>query len=278
LSTYRSFVFWAVGIAVVLIPFGLFVLLGWPGAADSCTTASPDTCYCEAFTPADVATGNGGVRQPSNTWFNLYAIGTSFLVAMVVFFDRRGSRGEAPIQSTGLIPDAYVLAVLFLGLGSMWFHASLKAWAGNIDGLSMYVYAGFLVFYTVRRLWASDVFFWTAYPATVAAFTTIGAVWQWEYKSAVLIAVLVVAYLALEIGCWYRQGTILMGRTRPRVLWGCAVGAIVVATVFWLLSQTGGPLCDPASWAQPHGLLWHPLAGLMAVLLYFYWREEKLVA
>lgn len=271
---YRSVAFWAVGSAVVLIPFLLFVLAGWPGAADSCTAASPNTCYCEVFTLADVTAGTGGVRQPSNTWFNLYAIVTALLVAVMVSFDRRDSRRANPIQSAGLIPDAYVFAVLFLGLGSMWFHASLKAWAGNIDGLSMYIYAGFLVFYTVRRLWPSDLFFWIAYPVTVGAFTAIGAVWQWEYKSLVLIVILVVAYLGLEVWCWVRQGSVLMGRAGPRILWGCAVGAIVTATIFWILSQTGGPLCDPESALQLHGLLWHPLAGVMAVLLYFYWRED----
>jgi len=26
-----------------------------------------------------------------------------------------------------------------------------------------------------------------------------------------------------------------------------------------------GPMCDPKSGFQPHGLLWHPLAGVMAV-------------
>jgi hypothetical protein len=34
-------------------------------------------------------------------------------------------------------------------------------------------------------------------------------------------------------------------------------------------------MCDPNAFFQPHGMLWHPLAGAMAVLLYFYWREEN---
>jgi hypothetical protein len=53
------------------------------------------------------------------------------------------------------------------------------------------------------------------------------------------------------------------------------VVAILMATFFWKLSQTDGLLCWPKSGFQPHGLLWHPLAGLMAVLLYFYWRESE---
>jgi hypothetical protein len=103
----------------------------------------------------------------------------------------------------------------------------------------------------------------------------IGAVWEWRYQSLILILVLVAAYLVFEIITWKRSGKIMQGRPLTVSLWVLAVVAILAATVFWTLSQTGGPLCDPNSSFQPHGLLWHPLAGVMAVLLYFYWREDQ---
>jgi len=53
------------------------------------------------------------------------------------------------------------------------------------------------------------------------------------------------------------------------------IEAIILATIFWVLSQTGKPLCNRDSLFQPHGMLWHPLAGVMAVLLYFYWRGDE---
>jgi hypothetical protein len=277
LSNPRSLIVWGVGIAAVLLPFLAFVLfIGWPGAADSCTTTSPDSCYCEAFVPAVVASDVGGVRQAANTWFNLYAILTSLIVALRVYYDRRVGSGNA-MKSSGPVADIYVFAVLFLGLGSMWFHASLKGWAGNFDGLSMYLYAGFLVFYTAVRRWRNMTVFWVGLPLTVVGFTVIGAFWQWELKSLILILVLVVTYLAIEISIWVRDRSFAMGRLLPGFLWVTAVVCIIAATVFWKLSQTGGPLCDPTSLLQPHGLLWHPLAGVMAVLLYFYWREDTAV-
>jgi hypothetical protein len=58
------------------------------------------------------------------------------------------------------------------------------------------------------------------------------------------------------------------------LLWWLAVACIGLATFFWVSSQTGRYMCDPHSKFQPHGLLWHPLAGAMALLLYFYWRRE----
>ena len=169
------------------------------------------------------------------------------------------------------MPDLYIFAVLFLGLGSMWFHASLTYWGGVLDGLSMYLYAAFLIFYSVRRLWNNAIFFWIAYTATVALFTSLSN----HVPAIVLIVILVVGYLAVEIAIWIRTGKVMQGKASTIVLWVSAALAILLATVFWALSQTGGLMCSPRSWFQPHGLLWHPLAGVMATLLYFYWREAE---
>lgn len=255
-------------------------------------TGTNNTCYCESFSVADAASNKGGVRQPVNTWFNLYSIGTSFVVALFVCFDRREGGYPNLIRSTTLIPDLYIFAVLFLGLGSMWFHGSLKEWGGIFDDLSMYTFAAFLVFYTVRRWWDSDVFFWIAYPLTVAGFTIVGEILSQAAPKApvslFLILALVVAYSTIEFLIWSRDGA----DSRRRNLWNhlkwwgkdiktswrwwAAVGSIVAAAVFWGLSQSGAPLCDPKSGFQPHGLLWHPLAGVMAVFIYFYWRRDAI--
>ena len=86
----------------------------------------------------------------------------------------------------------------------------------------------------------------------------------------ILIGITVILYLLLEFGF---AG--LIADRLARRYWGIGIAAIAVATLFWTLSQTGGPLCDPHSWFQPHGLLWHVLAGVTAVMMYLYWRREK---
>ncbi len=275
----RSFLVWGAGIVAVLAPFLFFVITGWPGAPDSCLTDSPNTCYCEAFDAADVYANLGGVRQPWNTWLNLYAIGTSFVVALFVWRDRRRRYATRNImRSMSYVPDAYVFAVLFLGLGSMWFHASIVQWAGVLDNLSMHLFASFLVFYTMLRLWHAEWAFWTFYLVTAIGFTVISWFWTWPLKSVVLIGIEVFAYLTLEVIIWVRERQPMMGRAGPILLWCLAVASILTAIVFWALSQTGEALCHQHSWFQPHGWLWHPLAGVMAVLLYFYWRCEHHLA
>jgi len=271
----RGFVVWGIGIAVILGIFLIFMAAGWPGDANSCTTTSPNTCFCEDFNPSDVTSGRGGVRQPVNTWFNLYSIFTSLIVAAVVFADRKANRTQNPMRAHAWIPDLYIFAVLFLGLGSMWFHASLKEWGGLFDQMSMFVYAVFLIFYSIYRLWPNDWFFGIGYALTVILVTIIAALWKHEYASLVLILILVVLYLIFEVALCIKLGNFMQGRPLTIGLWVSAVVAIGLATLFWALSQTGRVMCDPHSAFQPHGLLWHPLAGVMSVLLYFYWRAEN---
>lgn len=270
MGTYRGFVVWGAGIVIVLGVFLIFVAVGWPGAPDDCIDETPHACFCEAFDAASVKIGAPGVRQPVNTWFNLYAIVTSLIVTLFVTFDRKTFSSGAPnlMRSRTGVPDLYIFAVLFLGLGSMWFHASLTEWAGIFDGVSMYVYAAFLSFYSIRRFWNSPVFFWVGYAATIGLFAFLHLI----LPPFINILILVVAYLAVEVYIWVRTGKVMQGRPLTIVLWLLSVTAILAATFFWWASQSGNFMCNPDSSFQPHGMLWHPLAGVMAVLLYFYWR------
>jgi hypothetical protein len=280
MTVYRGFFVWGVGIVVVLGAFTILSLAGWPGGSpDSCIKAN--TCYCEAFNNADVNALKFGVRQPVNTWFNLYAILTSFGVALWVHEDRlRYSSGGAPnsMCSSTWVPDLYIFAVLFLGLGSMWFHASLRTPWSWFDGLSMFVFAAFLIAYSMGRVWKSTtatILIWLGYAVVVVLFTILNAAQPFGVNtSLLLILALVAAYLVVEV--WP-----LRCRCCYDWRWWCGVAFIAVATAAWKLSQTNGWLCNPnsiltqTSFIQLHGLVWHPFAGGMAVMQYFYWRHAE---
>lgn len=259
---------------MVLGLFLYFVLSGWPGTPNHCVYETPHGCYCEAFELADVEAGAPGTRQPVNTWFNLYSLITAMIVAVSVYRDRKKLGFTTPtnvMRSNSPIVDLYIFAVLFLGLGSMWYHGSLTVWGGVLDGFSMYVFAAFLSFYSIRRFYPSDRFFWIGYSLTVALLTYLHTVWH----AVVNIGILVVLYFVVEIYIWIRSGKVLQGNTDAQWYWGLAIASIAAASYFWWASHTGNFMCGPESFFQPHGLLWHPLAGVTAVLLYFYWREAE---
>lgn len=321
--SYRGFIVWLGGTVLVLGAFMIFVAAGWPGDANSCLwgkdKASPqgaaafkppgvhatpaqrsayaalekqvesdNTCYCEIFSVPDSALGKPGVRQPVNTWFNLYSIFTAFIIAFGVYYSRQDGTSAKLIESTTLMPDTYIFAALFLGLGSMWFHGSMKEWAGMFDTASMYTFTGFLVFFTIRRLWDNAIFFWIAYPATILLFTIVGEAIAVNHPdvnvSEYLILIMVAVYLLFECILWANDGSgawysnlwnhVWFGGDRVSWKWWVGVACILTAMLFWTLSQTGKPLCSSTSKFQPHGLLWHPLAGLCALFLYFYWKYD----
>jgi hypothetical protein len=304
---YRGWIVYGVGAGLILLVFLIFVAAGWPGKPDSCTNIDPDTgiqatpapgdpadtCYCEQFSVSDVVNHKSGVRQPVNTWFNLYALLTGLLVTWQVWSDRNSGESQNPMRRpTSWIPDVYIFAVVFLGLGSMWFHASLTEAVSWMDGLSMYVYAGFLAIYSIYRFCSNGtvlgfiprgIFFGIFYPVTFVVYTILGQKIDLPKSfplpiSAILIGTLITVYLLFEILHLTINKTWQSWTTSKKVysgaLWFGALASFVFAFVFWKLSQTGGKMCDPTSFFQPHGLLWHPLAGVMAVLLFYYWRED----
>jgi len=269
--TLRGFLVWLLSALIILGAFLYFITNGWPGSPNQCTITVPNTCFCEAFNLVDVQTNASGVRQSVNTWFNLYALLTSFIISVLVYFDRKKfAPTPAPnlMRSSTWVPDLFIFAVLFLGLGSMWFHASLTQWGGILDGASMYVFTAFLIFYSIRRFYSSARFFWIGYLTTVILFTYLHTV----LPAFINILILVSTYLIIEVYIWLRSGKILQGKASSMILWLLAIASILIASFFWWASQTGNFMCQPNSPFQAHGMLWHPLAGLMAILLYFYWR------
>lgn len=257
--------------AAVLIAFLAFVAFGWPGGENDCL--EPDehghnSCYCEAFVEADI--GKPGVRQPFNTWSNLYSLATGALLGFIIWWNRRNGLPASPnrFKSTHFYPITYLLVLIFLGLGSMWFHASIIDWAGVFDQISMFTYACFLLFYSIVRLSDRDLVFYIGYPLGVVALTipAIAGV-----DSLYLIIIAVGLYLLAQGWIWLRAD-LREGWGPFWKFWVPAAACMLVATLFWALSQTGGPLCLDTHAFQFHGL-WHLLAGAMAFLLYFFFRS-----
>lgn len=278
---YRSLLVYLIGGAVMMGLFLFFAYgIGWPKDVDSCVKdVVHNKCYCEHFNLADITSGKKGVRQPANTWFNLYAFGTAGVVMAFMWYDRaKQPNHTVPIRSKSWIADLYVFAVLFLGLGSMWFHASLAKDVSWMDGLSMYVFTGYLASYTVdrylRKKQVSEktrlIAFWSSYLGATALCTVLGVI---GVPSPILIGALVAAYATFE---FFFAGFIT--KFWAVVYWLIGLFAMENAIVFWIMSQTNATMCDTdekmKSLFQPHGLLWHPLAGVMAVMMYFYWRCE----
>jgi hypothetical protein len=263
---------------VIAVPLGgllIFIAAGWPGDPASCVGNPEDpTCYCEKFLVSDVKNHNSGVRQPWNTWGNLYALITGFIVAYCAWKQRRDRHvgdDHNRMRTRNVYALIYIGVVVFLGLGSMWYHASMTHWGGVVDGASMETLTAFIVFYTLVRLFNQDMIFYIGYPAAVVLLTVLHG---FSVDSFILIIIQMGIYTVLEIVILFFPHIRSRDGSWDHYLkwWIPGVGSIGLATLFWILSQKAGdPLCFPGGF-QFH-VIWHLLAGTAATLLYFYWRD-----
>jgi hypothetical protein len=278
---YVPFIVYGLSIVLVFGSFLIFVFTGWNGTPNDCLAGGADNCFCERVDVEAVNNGDGGVRQWANTSSNLYALATALIVALGIRRDRKALAGAtAPnlIKSRNLLADLYIFAVFFLGFGSMWFHASITQWGGKFDGMSMYVFVGYMVSYTLYRMVPIWWLFLLAYAVLVATFTALHN----HVDSVYLIAINVGIYALLEGIILVRRLVALIGGRwsipndwyLPLLWWLCGLASFGFAYMFWKWGVREHPFCNPDSAFQWHGL-WHVFAGVMAVFIYYYWRRVR---
>lgn len=262
----------------VLLAFFIFMFTGFlHGAPDVCLLTTPNGCYCEYFDPAKI--GTFGVRQPWNTWSNLMGIVFGSFVAWGAWGVRTRDTDQGRLKNRmrnnykPWYPTVYICVVVFLGLGSMWFHGSIVQWAGFLDLLSMFLFVMFIVYYSLLRCrpGADDSSFWEAiylmaYLLLTLILTTV--VYAANVDSASAILPLIIFAFGLEVANFFLNPD---GRADWQGYLTIGLGALsfVIAMILRAKSETGGSLCFPHGF-QFHAA-WHWLAGVTSVSFYFYW-------
>lgn len=253
-----------IGTGVALAIFFVFVARGWPGEVDDCVAR--DDCHCERIRP-------GRIKQPSNTWSNL----ASVLVGLLILFHAGGTRAVSgnPMETEPFYPITYGLLVIGLGLGSMFFHASMKKWGSIVDNLAMYWFLSFVVLYDLYRVLETSnlgmfILIFLFVNVTLAA-VRIPSEGSERYVFPILFLWLIIIEVLIPTGTFGDIGL-------HRQFWpwlGLEVGTFVVAFGIWLLSGSKKPLCKPDSWIQGHAV-WQILGALAAGFLYLNLLAETL--
>src|SRR6266481_825369 len=109
------------------------MLTNWPPA-----TCRPDHCFCEAI-------HNGAVAQPANSWSNL-----GFVVVGLLIAHARMRDDASPIAPYRRI---YGYALVLIGLGSAFYHASLTFVGQLMDVSGMYILITFALLYSLKRMY-----------------------------------------------------------------------------------------------------------------------------
>lgn len=260
----RSF-YWLVPIgffALVLMGTALFSMastdwLGWQPA-----TCMPDACFCEALHDDET------YRQPTNTWSSLAFVLVGLLIFGQVAYDisRPATTPNNILINTPLYGIVYGIALLVVGFGSAFYHASMSFIGQFADVAGMYLFTSFMLVYVIQR-WAN----WSISLAGIVYLVlniilAVSLVVVPETRRYLFALVLVVA-LIIEALWIIRTRPIIDARW---ILAGLALFALAFG--IWILDNTR-ILCDPNSLLQGHAA-WHILTAIATGLLYVYYRSE----
>lgn len=260
--------------ALLMVALGILLALDWLPATqdDSCLAAND--CHCEAL-----LSGARKIKQPVNTWSDLGFVAAGLLVFFMIGADRlSGISAANPLRESGFYSIVYGLLVIYLGPGSMFYHASIKKWGGWLDNMSMVLWTAFLIMYVFARGIPMSESVAAIIFLVIVVFS--GAIiWFVEGSGKFIFGGMVAVWGVLEIVILIAQatGNSVMGLHRSE--WGwlvLAAAAFGLAIFIWLRSNDGQPWCFPNSWAQGHAA-WHLLSAVSAFSIFLYLRSEIMV-
>lgn len=248
-----------------------YASLGWPGIKDVCAVG---LCFCEADS-------GGLICQPSNFWSNLGFVSVGLWVAGQQGWRR--SRNQLHNQNLmtkgGFFPFFFAMLTLFVGLGSMYFHAGMTWWSGICDLLSMFLFVNFIIAYNLKRMytWSNLSFLFFYIGLTVILMLPL-LIQPLSGKYAFMgLAVLAMTTEGLMQSPrrWARWSKVSY-LTFDRTWFALGVISILIAHTIWWLSRTGGPLCFPHSILQGHAL-WHLLASVAVIAIFRHYHSERTI-
>ena len=251
----------ASALAVVMPGAVLAYLLRFPSPWERWrpATCMPDACFCEAIRESIV-------RQPVNVVTSLV-----FVAAAVYVLGRRSdalrsAANKNPILRSSVYVWLYAAALVVIGVGSAFYHASLTFIGQTSDVLGMYLLGTFILLYNWARVRPTSanrvgVTYVLGNILLLALLIWLPELRRWTFAALVLGAI------GLEIGI--RRRRTVVAKTR---LFSLALAAMGVGFAIWVLDITRFA-CSAQSPVQGHGV-WHVLGAVSSCLVFLYYLSE----
>jgi hypothetical protein len=186
--------------------------------------------------------------------------GLSFVgVGLFSLILRRRKHVHAVWDSAGWDPAEYLLAAaaVVLGIGTVFYHASLTFVGQTVDLFGMYLLVTVVALSILGRAGLLSPRMIIALGVVINGLLLVLLIVAPEYRR-IVFATLVVIVVALESSVGRRSE-----RRNRRMFWA-ALAAVAGGFVIWALDYTR-IACSPLSWVQGHAV-WH-LCGAAAVWL-----------
>jgi hypothetical protein len=212
-------------------------------------TCFPDDCFCEAV-------GAGVIRQPANAWSSLAFVAVALFVAIRL----RRAAPSRPALGRGE-GGLFVASLVLVGLGSVFYHASLTFVGQVVDVSGIYLVATFVLLHRLAPRWGlppltSALAFTLANAALMIGQVTTPSIRR-PFTALLLASALVVEWRATRGGrAWLAKGA----------------GLILLAGLIWSLDRFRLACIEGLAF-QGHAL-WHILGALAAACLFRSYEDE----
>jgi predicted membrane channel-forming protein YqfA (hemolysin III family) len=255
-----------IGLIAFAVMMTAFLIAGWLDWGGDGVAKEPTNKYCESL-------HSGMIKQPANTWSDLGFVLTG--LGILLFLTVRGKGADPnPMAQSNFLSILFGCLVIWLGPGSMFLHASQKAWGGWLDNLSMNMFVAFIPSYDLARVvkprdWEAGLpIFLIVYLVLTISLALLTRFVEWESFGIATFIGLIVLAVAGELLVAFSDD---LSRKGVWLIVGLVIFAL--AAGFWAASKTGGPLCRPDSVWQGHAA-WHVLSAIASLFIFMYLASE----
>ncbi len=228
------------------------LMLAGTTLVERAATCAPGHCFCES-----------AIGFPEQLANSVSSFAFVILGAWVLLSRRNPSQGTREHVLAPLLG----VTMLFIGVSSFFYHATLSFFGQFLDIYSMYTFGLLLLFGALYR--AGRLRGGYALAGFIAASIVFGLL-QFAYPDArrILFTALLLPGIILELTPY-----ITGHRLRSRRGWAiyAALAVMVVAYGIWLLDQMPA-FCEPGSILQGHAI-WHVLGAVAAFLVFIHYRR-----
>lgn len=212
-------------------------------------------CFCEATNTTNA------IRQVANT---LSSLGFVFSGIFMLAYKRTDAKRLSAFYSAII-----GIAVIIIGLGSGFYHASLTFTGQFTDVLGMFLLAAFMLVYAWERIYKFQP------RRTLGIYLAINVGLTWlqivvpETRRFIFALVLIIALIFEAV---YRR------KAQPRITvrWiHLASGLMILAYIIWILDNLR-VVCFENSILQGHAL-WHLLGAVSVWYLHKYYVSEEII-
>lgn len=218
-------------------------------------TCMPDNCFCEMIR------FDKTVRQPANTWSSMIFTLVGLCIAAHAL--NRITSTHQLSKSLALILSA---ALILIGLGSAFYHASLTFWGQFIDVGSMYLLATFMLVYAWQRLYAIPITISTILYISfnISLFALLYLIPETRRSLFAIVLLLGISFELYYVTFrrpllkryWFNYGLLLFA----------------IAYGIWILDNNS-IFCVEGSLFQGHAI-WHIFGAISSGMLYPYYFSE----